>query len=47
MLHGFKEPTMPTTTEAEADSPQNPKEESQAGNSNARLSSQTRGWVTN
>ena len=39
-------PTMLTTTEAEADSPQNP-EESPAGNPNARLPLQTRGGVTN
>ena len=32
MLHEFKEPTMPTATEAEADSPQNPEEESPVGN---------------
>ena len=35
MLHGFKEPTLPTTTEAEANSPHNPEEESPAGNPNA------------
>ena len=35
MSHGFKEPTMPTAAEAEADSPQNPEEESPAGNPNA------------
>ena len=34
MLHGFMEPTMPTTTEAKSDSPQNC-EESPAGNPNA------------
>ena len=32
MLHGFKEATMPTATEAEADSPWNPEEESPTGN---------------
>ena len=47
MLHGFKEPTMPTDTEAEADTPQNPEVQSPAGNSDARIPSQTRGGVTN
>ena len=49
MLHGFKEPTMPTATEAEADSPSELRfeEESAAGNSYTRLPSQTRGGVTN
>ena len=31
MLHELKEPTRPTATEAEADYPQNPVEESLAG----------------
>ena len=35
MLHGFKEPTTLTTAEAEAHSPQNPEEESPAGNPDA------------
>ena len=34
MLHQFKEPTMPTAAEAEANSPQNPVNESPAGNPN-------------
>ena len=38
---------MPTATETEAKSPQNPKEESPAGNIDARLSSQTKERVTN
>ena len=42
MLDGFKEPTIPTAAEAEADSPWNPEEESPAGNP-----TQTRGGVTN
>ena len=37
MLHGFKEPTTPTGTDAGADSPQNPEVESPAGNPNAGL----------
>ena len=47
MLHEFKELTTPTTAEAEANSPQNPEEESPAGKSNAGLSSQTWEGVTN
>ena len=46
MLHGFKEPTMPTGIEADADSPRNPEKESPTGNPNGRLPFQIRG-VTN
>ena len=46
MLHGFKEPTMPTSIEAHANSPCNLEEESPTGNPNARLPFQIRG-VTN
>ena len=42
MLHGFKEPTVPTATKAEANLPQNPEEESPVGNP-----TQTRRGVTN
>ena len=43
MLHGFKEPTMQTSTEAEADCPQNSK--SPVGNPDARLPSEPWGGV--
>ena len=47
MLHWFKEATMLTGTEADAKSPQNPEEESPAGNPDAGVPSQNRGGVTN
>ena len=47
IFHGSKEPTTLTGTEAEADSSQNPEEESTAGSPYARIPSQTRGGVTN
>ena len=43
MLQGFKEPTMLTSREANANSPQNPEEESPTGNPNAKLPFQSRG----
>ena len=46
MLHGFKEPTMPAGTKAEADSPWNPEVESPASNANDRISLQTTEGVT-
>ena len=46
MVHLFKEPTMPTTAEAEGNPP-NPEEEPPAGNHDTRLPVQTRGGVTN